>query len=244
VDTSDVTTLTVNANPVVNIGADTAICQGATLPLDAGNSGASFLWSNGANTATTTISAAGTYHVTVTNTNNCAASDTIVVTENPLPVVNLGNDTSICDGATLLVDAATGTATDTYLWDDQSTASDRTITTGGAYHVTVTTAAGCSASDTIQVGISPLPSADNITVSGTSPQFSFGVSNGQNINTYSWDFGDGSPAGSGPSVDHIYTPASTTQTFNVTVVITNDCGSDTLSTTVTVAPCGHQKPAA
>ncbi|MBL7706477.1 MAG: T9SS type A sorting domain-containing protein [Taibaiella sp.] len=241
-DTSAVTNLTVNANPVVNIGTDTAICQGASLSLDAGNSGTSFAWSNGANTATTTVSAAGTYHVTVTNANNCAASDTIVVTENPLPVVNLGNDTAICDGATLIVDAATGITSDTYIWDDQSTASDRTITTGGTYHVTVTTAAGCSASDTIQVGINPLPSADNITVSGNSPQFSFSVSNGQNINTYSWDFGDGSPAGSGPSADHTYTPTSTTQTFEVTLIITNDCGSDTLTVNVTVAPVGITNP--
>jgi len=241
-DTSDVTNLTVNANPLVNIGADTAICQGASLSLDAGNSGASFAWSNGANTATTTVTAAGTYHVTVTNTNNCAASDTIIVTENPLPVVHLGNDTAICDGATLVVDAATGIATDTYIWEDQSTANDRTITTGGTYHVTVTTAAGCSASDTIQVGINPLPSADNITVSGTSPQFSFGVNNGQNINSYSWDFGDGSPAASGPSVDHIYTPTSTTQTFEVTLIITNDCGSDTLTMNVTVTPVGIKNP--
>lgn len=241
-DTSDVTNLTVNANPLVNIGADTAICQGASLSLDAGNSGASFAWSNGANTATTTVTAAGTYHVTVTNTNNCAASDTIIVTENPLPVVHLGNDTAICDGATLVVDAATGIATDTYIWEDQSTANDRTITTGGTYYVTVTTAAGCSASDTIQVGINPLPSADNITVSGTSPQFSFGVNNGQNINSYSWDFGDGSPAASGPSVDHIYTPTSTTQTFEVTLIITNDCGSDTLTMNVTVTPVGIKNP--
>jgi len=241
-DTSAVANLTVNANPVVNIGADTAICQGASLSLDAGNSGASFNWSNGANTATTAVSAAGTYHVTVTNTNNCVASDTIVVTENPLPVVNLGNDTSICAGTTLLVNAATGNATDTYMWDDQSTGTDRTVSTGGAYHVTVTTAAGCSASDTIQVGISPLPSADNITVTGTSPQFSFGVNNGQNINSYSWNFGDGSPAGSGATVDHAYTPTSATQTFEVTLIITNDCGSDTLTANVTVAPVGIKKP--
>ncbi|RYD98084.1 MAG: T9SS type A sorting domain-containing protein [Sphingobacteriales bacterium] len=242
IDTSAVTTLTVNANPVVNIGADTAICQGASLTLNAGNSGASFAWSNGANTATTSVSAAGTYYVAVTNSNNCSAADTIVVTENPLPVVTLGNDTAICDGASLVLDAATGTATDTYIWDDQSTGNSRTITTGGSYHVTVTTVAGCAASDTIQVGISPLPVADNITVSGTSPQFSFGVSNGQNINSYSWDFGDNSPASSDPSVIHTYIPTSVTQTFVVTVIITNDCGSDTLSMNVTVSPVGIKNP--
>lgn len=241
-DTSAVTNLTVNANPVVNIGTDTAICQGASLSLDAGNSGASFAWSNGVNTATNTVSAAGTYSVTVTNSNNCSTADTIVVTENALPVVNLGNDTAICEGASLMLDAATGTATDTYIWDDQSTGNSRTVTTGASYHVTVTNVAGCSASDTIQVGINPLPSADNITVSGTSPEFSFGVSNGQNINSYSWNFGDNSPLGSGANADHTYTPTSVTQTFVVTVIISNDCGSDTLSMNVTVSPVGIKNP--
>ena len=237
-DTSALTTLTVNANPTVNIGADTAICPGAALSLNAGNTGATFVWSNGANTATTTVATAGTYHVTVTNSNNCSAADTIVVTEHPVPVVNLGNDTAICEGATLALDAATGTSTDTYLWDDQSTASSRNVTVGGAYHVTVTNISGCSASDTIQVNLNPLPSADNITVTGTSPEFTFGVSNGQNINSYSWNYGDNSPNGSGATATHTYTPTSSTQTFEVTLIVTNDCGSDTLHANVTVNPVG------
>src|SRR5690606_41555627 len=87
--------------PVVTLGNDTAICVGSSLTLDAGNAGAAYLWSTNATTQTIAVATAGTYSVTVTD-GFCSASDTIVVSTNPLPVVALGSDTTICAGDTLV----------------------------------------------------------------------------------------------------------------------------------------------
>jgi PKD repeat protein len=47
---------------------------------------------------------------------------------------------------------------------------------------------------------------------------------------YSWNFGDGTPAGSGPTTTHVYTAANT---YTVTLTVSDDLGAQK-STTVTV----------
>lgn len=59
--------VTVSSVPVVDLGPDTAILQGESLTLDAGNPGSGYLWSTGATTQTIVVSQAGTYSVTVSN---------------------------------------------------------------------------------------------------------------------------------------------------------------------------------
>ncbi len=66
----------------------------------------------------------------------------------PSPVVDLGNDTSLCSQNGLLLKAGTGF--DTYLWQDGSTDSVYLADTSGIYWVQVTNACGM-ASDTIGV---------------------------------------------------------------------------------------------
>jgi hypothetical protein len=79
---SDPLDVLVNPTPAVNLGKDTTITFADTLVLDAGNPGASYLWSTGANTQTIpafyTGLASDTYWVTVTAL-NCTSGDTIVI---------------------------------------------------------------------------------------------------------------------------------------------------------------------
>ncbi len=77
------------ALPQVDLGMDTAFCgqaDTAHIMLDAGNSGASYLWSTGDTTQTLTLNKEilGDYGeheitVTVTNENGCSVSDTVIV---------------------------------------------------------------------------------------------------------------------------------------------------------------------
>ena len=90
--------ISINPLPVVNIGNDTAICQGQSIILDAGNPGANFNWSTLENTQTIAVDSAATYSVTLTNANGCSATDDIIISINPLPVVNMGNDTCNLSG--------------------------------------------------------------------------------------------------------------------------------------------------
>ena len=64
---TDNVVITVNPSPTVNLGADVAICDGATQTLDAGSGHTNYLWSTGATTQTIDVSTSGTYSVTVGN---------------------------------------------------------------------------------------------------------------------------------------------------------------------------------
>jgi hypothetical protein len=150
---SDTIQVTINPLPTVNLGADITQC-GGTVTLNAANPGSSYLWSTGATTQNITATASGIYHVKVTNANGCFKSDTIQVTINPLPTVNLGSDIVQCGGSVTLNAGNTGSS---YLWSNSATAQSLTVTTSGAYSVKVTNTFGCSKADTINVTINPLP---------------------------------------------------------------------------------------
>ncbi|MCX6256674.1 MAG: T9SS type A sorting domain-containing protein [Bacteroidia bacterium] len=66
--------------PSVNLGNDTTILSGASLTLDAGNPGCTYLWSNGETTQVITVSQSNVYSVTVTSTSGCIATDEIELT--------------------------------------------------------------------------------------------------------------------------------------------------------------------
>jgi hypothetical protein len=96
-DTST-TTVTVNALPVVALGADITQCGGSVV-LDAGNAGSSYFWNDGSLTQMINVSATDIYHVAVTDTNGCTGHDTINVTINPLPaVVGSASMNFVCTG--------------------------------------------------------------------------------------------------------------------------------------------------
>jgi hypothetical protein len=148
-------TVTVNSLPVVALGADTAVC-GGPLTLDAGNAGSTFLWSDNSSAQTLSVTTSGVYAVTVTNTNGCEATDSINVTINALPVVNLGVDTTVC--GSLVLNA--GNAGASYLWNDTTTAQTLTASASGVYSVIVTDSLGCSNIDSIAVTVNALPAVN------------------------------------------------------------------------------------
>ncbi|MCC7332539.1 MAG: gliding motility-associated C-terminal domain-containing protein, partial [Flavobacteriales bacterium] len=107
-------------------------------------------------------SVAGTYSDTLTSINGCDSivSQTLAILSNSS--VNLGNDTSICAGNTLLLDAGAGNS---YLWQDGSTTTQTyLVSNSGQYFVTVNVGA-CSASDTINVAVISIPSTYLSTIS-------------------------------------------------------------------------------
>ena len=131
----------------VNLGNDTTICQGQTLTLDAFIPNAAYLWQDNSINSIFDVSQPGTYWVQITN--NCGvASDTINVSYSQFPVVDLGNNLTLCEGETLTLDATTSNAT--YLWQDNSTQPILDVTELGIYWVEVTVA-NCSLTYTILI---------------------------------------------------------------------------------------------
>jgi hypothetical protein len=100
-----------------------------------------------------------TFYVTVNNTHDCYAFDSVVVTVYPLPVAqSLGNDTSLCYGDHITLQASPGYSS--YLWNDTLAAGDALLTYSNSsdYYYAVGDDHLCTAySDTIHVTINSLP---------------------------------------------------------------------------------------
>ena len=150
---SAVKTVVVNFNPapVINLAANVGVCAGDSVILNAGNAGSTIIWSTGATTPTITVSSAGTYAVTITNVLGCSSTDASVVVINPLPVVNLGLDTTICENqAPWTISAGNFSA---YRWSNNATTSSIDVSVTGTYGVTVTDANICTATDEVFVEV-------------------------------------------------------------------------------------------
>ena len=88
----DLATVIVNAlpaKPIITAGGPTAFCDGDNVDLTSSVSD-EYLWSTGEITQTINVSTGGSYTVMVTDINSCNSpiSDPLIVTVNPLPVVN------------------------------------------------------------------------------------------------------------------------------------------------------------
>lgn len=149
----DTINVIVSPIPAVNLGVDTSICENATIQLNANYTGASYEWNNGATTSSISVTAAGIYSV-INTLNGCIAKDTINIAVTPAPVVELGNDTTICSYNTIQLNATNAGAS--YLWNTGATTSTITVNTTGAYSV-ITSLNGCSTRDTIDVTVTPAP---------------------------------------------------------------------------------------
>jgi PKD repeat protein len=226
---TDSRNVTINATPVVNLGAPVTQC-GGTVTLNAGNAGATYLWSNNATTQSTTVSATGTYSVVVNN-NGCTASGSTSVTINSASV-NVGSNATICLGSTTNLNA---TGTGTFSWSPSTGLSDPNIanpiaapTTTTAYTVTITNN-GCTATATQTVTVNPVgtnaSAGSDVSIcrtASTQLQATGGTS-------YAW-----SPA-TGLSASNIANPtANPIATTTYSVVVTNAGCSATKTVTVTV----------
>ena len=213
---------TLPCNVSINLGPDTTLCQGETLALDATSPNSTYLWQDNSTNATFNVTQAGTYWVQVTDT--CGTlTDTITVNYTPLPIVDLGPDTTLCQGETLTLDATHANAT--YLWQDTSANATFNVSTQGVYFVEVTVN-NCQAYDTINVSYTPLPIVNlgNDIVACEGDMF---VLNATNINaTYLWQDNSTNPT---------YT-VSQSGTYWVEVIANNCRNSDTLNATYNPLP--------
>ena len=153
---NDEVTVSFNPLPVLPFNRDLTVCGSTTL--DAGNPGASWLWNNGAVTRSVTVDHSGTYRVQITSGQNCSVTDSVHVKVNPFPGVSLGNDTALCNGEQLLLDAQN--AGSSWLWNTGESSETITVTTSGTYEVKVINDYNCSAADAIHVTVYSHPDVD------------------------------------------------------------------------------------
>jgi len=148
---SDAIVITALATPVINLGTDQNLCEGQALTLSSGFPGAATVWSTGATSPSINVTATGAYTVQVTLITGCSDVDTVQINVHPNPVVDLGADTTLCEGLTLTLDA--GNAGSAYVWSNGATTQAITASASDLYEVTVTNTFGCSASNDVAVSV-------------------------------------------------------------------------------------------
>jgi len=136
------------------LGVDTVMCPGDSLTLNATISGATgYLWSTGATTPSIIVVSPGTYGVRIDG-NFCSLSDTIHVFEKP-SIKDLGNDTSLCLGHSITLEATTPGATG-YLWNTGATTPSISVDSPGTYWAHVD-GDFCNNNDTILISLRQIP---------------------------------------------------------------------------------------
>lgn len=226
-----VTTVQPTSTLATNLGADTTLCDGQVLSLQAGLATQTqflYSWDNMSTNYRRDITTAGRYWVIKTDIRSeCSGHDTIVVKYNPTPSVDLGANIAICPGDSALISVGSANAANTVLWNDNNTSHDRYLTTPAEYSVVVTNQFGCSATDHIRIIGKDTVFHDGINaIYMLNATYNFNVKSPQNISYAVWNYGDGSPEDTGFQVTHQYAREGR---YNVTVKLYSAC-SDSVYT--------------
>ena len=238
--TTDTVTVIVNSIPVADAGNNTSYCIGGSTVLNA-SGGGTYSWSPSTALSSSTVAnptanptATTTYTVTITSAAGCSSTDLVTVTVNPLPIVDAGNNISICPGGSANLNVI---GAQNYVWSPAASLSNSTIqnpaatpSTATTYTVVGTDSNGCSATDSVNVSL------NGLTIATTASATTICAGNSSNLSvsgatSYVW-----TPAGSlsnATSANPVATPTTTT-TYTV---IGNDATSgcaDTTTITITV----------
>lgn len=222
---SDAVNVTITPGSTLNLPATASACDTATV--QAPGSFVTYAWSNGQNTATGTFTQSGTYVLSVTDANGCNVTDDVVVTILPEPVPGIPATATGCDTAFV-----TASAFNAYAWSNGQTTQTGSFTAPGTYTITVTDANGCIGSATTTVTLNTDPVA-NFTFNANALTVAF-TALGSPADSYAWDFGNGTTAtDQNPTVTY-----AADGNYTVTLTVTNSCGSDVYTETVTVVSIG------
>ena len=216
--------------PEVEIGPDEqTLCDGEILEIEIDPDLGDILWQDGNSEPNYEIVAPGLYTVFVTN--ECGTgSDQVDVTVIQSPDINLGPDTIVCDGETLLLST---NETGPFLWQDNSTEDFFLVSGPGTYSLTISNFCG-TGSDAVNIGYTSLV---------TPPDFGPDVSlcPGEQITLYA----------NNPGAEYLWQDFSTADSLVVnssgtySVQVFNSCslGADTIVVTVNDNPPQVDLPA-
>jgi PKD repeat protein len=135
--------------PVVNLGVDIVACADSLVFLSPGNEFIQYTWNTGSSDSIILASSTAYYSVKVIDSLACANSDTIHVTINDLPSIDLVDYESKCQGETITLQAPLNQFA--YLWNTNDTTSQLIVNNSGTYTVEVTNEFNCKNTDSTRV---------------------------------------------------------------------------------------------
>ena len=209
---TDTVNVTINPLPTVLASNDTTVCAADTVFLSATGTD-TYMWDNGLGAGQTQLAFTlidTMYVVTGIDLLGCTDTDTVEVTVMALPIVTANNDTTICNGDTVVLSA---TSIETiFTWDnDLGLGQSHMVVPSSdtSYVVSVTDLNNCVGTDTVQIAIDGFAIlASNDTTICLGNEATLNASGGS---FYTWD----NSLGSGEL--HIVSPEVTT-----TYIVTSD----------------------
>lgn len=136
----------------LELPSETQLCFGELIllrPTLSVDQDYNFKWNTGATTKNIEINQPGEYSVEVTAPNGLIRKAKTMVIEHPLPIVNLGENITLWEGESRILDAKNPGAS--YLWSTGHKTQTLEVTSGGYFSVTVTDQFNCFAADEIFV---------------------------------------------------------------------------------------------
>ncbi|MEM9547746.1 MAG: reprolysin-like metallopeptidase [Bacteroidota bacterium] len=238
-DSDDIEVIT-NPLPTVDIEESYSICEGESVEIEAISDGVTFNWFvDGVEVAggpdnTFTVDAESTVRVVASTSAGCTADATTQVNIAPAPVIDLGDDLSLCPSESFVLNAGNHA---TYMWSTgQETSTinivsiDPEMATQEAYSVTVTNETGCSAEDEVIVDFFPV-------IIGEIMASASGVCDGEPVQltafgglNYEWV----DPNGTLSEIEGPSALASPTESTTYQVLISDDCPGNTAVVTIDI----------
>lgn len=221
-----------------DIGADTALCTGQSILLNAGNPGATYLWSTGSTSQTILVNASGIYWVDVSN-GPCTFRDSIDVLVTSVTQPSLGLDTAMCpDGQ---VTFTLNDPNTTFTWSDGSTGPSFTADTSGTYWV-IASIGNCFLSDTVVVTeLSAVELGSEMSLCNVTSGVELDAGNPGS--TYLWSTGATTQQITVSESGEYYVNVINTANCNLsdTIILTGELGGGTMYVPNTFTPNGNNR---
>ena len=153
---SDCCTLAITSLTIDNPISCNSVCDGAlTVTATGGTLPYTYQWSTGVTSSTVTGLCAGTYSVTVDDSNGCTSTGTITLNQpNVIIATATVTGTPTCNGGTdgsAAVVASGGTSPYTYIWSNGSTVTTATGLGSGNHIVTITDNNNCQVTTSVVI---------------------------------------------------------------------------------------------
>ena len=120
------------------LGADTTLCPGETLMLNAPSTSYAIIWQDGSDETTLVANQAGTYSLQISNECGTESDEFVLDYDTRVPQLNLAPAISWCPGDIVTLDA-TQPFPAAYIWSTGATSPAIQILTPGVYTIDVGT---------------------------------------------------------------------------------------------------------
>jgi len=183
-------------------------------------------------------SAPGTYSISLTATNDCGSSDTIILVQIvPGDSITIQGPELLCsnENGNYFLSFSSGSISE-ILWSTGDTSSTIVFSspTEAVLIATAEDTNGCVYADTLHLSINPAPTGGfNFNQSSCDPVVPFSDQS-TNATAWSWNLGNGQSSADPSPIGHY----STLGTYTIQQIVSNPCGSDTTVQVFTHGPTG------